>query len=93
MEKTLEGARPACAWILMTSFAFILGCVLPCGLPRAPVRVLPNYGTAVFAHAGRERNRTFLIPCDFHLVEKWSGAGEEHASAAVPATPAPALGD
>jgi len=29
----------------------------------------------------------------FYLVEKWSGAGKEHVSGALPAAPAPAPGD
>jgi hydrophobic/amphiphilic exporter-1 (mainly G- bacteria), HAE1 family len=35
----------------------------------------------------------FLLPAIFYLVEKWSGAGKEHAPSPVPATPAPAAGD
>jgi HAE1 family hydrophobic/amphiphilic exporter-1 len=35
----------------------------------------------------------FLIPAIFYLVEKWSGAGKERVSRALPATPAPAEGD
>jgi HAE1 family hydrophobic/amphiphilic exporter-1 len=34
----------------------------------------------------------FLIPAIFYLVEKWSGAGKEHAPATT-ALPAPAPGD
>jgi len=35
----------------------------------------------------------FLIPAIFYLVEKWSGAGTEHAVSGTPETPAPAPGD
>ena len=35
----------------------------------------------------------FFVPAIFTLVEKWSGAGKEHVSGALPATPAPAEGD
>jgi HAE1 family hydrophobic/amphiphilic exporter-1 len=35
----------------------------------------------------------FLIPAIFYLVEKWSGAGKEHVSAPVPASPEPSAGD
>jgi hypothetical protein len=35
----------------------------------------------------------FFIPAIFYLVEKWSGAGKEHATGSIPAEPAPAPGD
>jgi hypothetical protein len=35
----------------------------------------------------------FLVPAIFYLVEKWSGAGKEHAPAGLPAAPEPAKGD
>jgi hypothetical protein len=35
----------------------------------------------------------FLIPAIFYLVEKWSGAGKEHAPGSLPATPSPTPGD
>jgi HAE1 family hydrophobic/amphiphilic exporter-1 len=35
----------------------------------------------------------FLIPAIFYLVEKWSGAGMEHARDGAPETPSPAPGD
>jgi HAE1 family hydrophobic/amphiphilic exporter-1 len=35
----------------------------------------------------------FFVPAIFYLVEKWSGAGKEHAPGALPAEPAPAPGD
>jgi HAE1 family hydrophobic/amphiphilic exporter-1 len=35
----------------------------------------------------------FFVPAIFCLVEKWSGAGQEHVSGALPAAPAPAQGD
>ena len=35
----------------------------------------------------------FFVPAIFYLVEKWSGAGKQHASGALPAGPAPAEAD
>jgi HAE1 family hydrophobic/amphiphilic exporter-1 len=35
----------------------------------------------------------FFVPAIFFLVEKWSGAGKEPISVAVPGTAAPAEGD
>jgi len=35
----------------------------------------------------------FFVPAIFYLVEKWSGAGREHAPGALPAGPAPAEAD
>jgi HAE1 family hydrophobic/amphiphilic exporter-1 len=35
----------------------------------------------------------FFVPAIFYMVEKWSGAGKEHASGALPAGPAPAEAD
>jgi hypothetical protein len=35
----------------------------------------------------------FFVPAIFYLVEKWSGAGKEHAAGALPAAPAPAEAD
>jgi len=35
----------------------------------------------------------FFVPAIFYLVEKWSGAGKEHASGALPAETAPAEAD
>jgi hypothetical protein len=35
----------------------------------------------------------FFVPAIFYLVEKWSGAGKEPVTTALPGTPAPAEGD
>jgi HAE1 family hydrophobic/amphiphilic exporter-1 len=35
----------------------------------------------------------FFVPAIFYIVEKWSGAGKEHVSPALPAPPEPAEGD
>jgi hypothetical protein len=35
----------------------------------------------------------FFVPAIFYLVEKWSGAGKEHAPGALPTTASPAEAD
>jgi len=93
-DAALEGARLRLRPILMTSFAFILGCVPLWVATGAGSVARQIMGTAVIGGmlAGSVIG-IFLIPAIFYLVEKWSGAGKEHAPSAVPATPAPATGD
>jgi len=94
VDAALEGARLRLRPILMTSFAFILGCVplwIATGAGSVARQIM---GTAVIGGMlAATAIGIFLIPAIFYLVEKWSGAGKEHAPAAVPATPAPAPGD
>jgi HAE1 family hydrophobic/amphiphilic exporter-1 len=93
-DAALEGAKLRLRPILMTSFAFILGCVplwIATGAGSVARQIM---GTAVIGGMlAASVIGIFLIPVIFFLVEKWSGAGREHASAAVPAAPAPAPGD
>jgi HAE1 family hydrophobic/amphiphilic exporter-1 len=78
----------------MTSFAFILGCVplwIATGAGSVARQIM---GTAVIGGMlAASVIGIFLIPAIFYLVEKWSGAGKEHAPSGVSATPAPATGD
>jgi hydrophobic/amphiphilic exporter-1 (mainly G- bacteria), HAE1 family len=94
VDAALEGARLRLRPILMTSFAFILGCVplwIATGAGSVARQIM---GTAVIGGMlAASVIGIFLIPVIFYLVEKWSGAGKEHAPAAMPATPAPAPGD
>jgi HAE1 family hydrophobic/amphiphilic exporter-1 len=94
VEAALEGARLRLRPILMTSFAFILGCVplwIATGAGSVARQIM---GTAVIGGMlAASVIGIFLIPVIFYLVERWSGAGKEHAPAVVPATPAPAPGD
>jgi HAE1 family hydrophobic/amphiphilic exporter-1 len=93
-EAALEGAKLRLRPILMTSFAFILGCVplwIATGAGSVARQIM---GTAVIGGMlAASVIGIFLIPVIFYLVEKWSGAGKEHALAAVTATSAPAPGD
>jgi HAE1 family hydrophobic/amphiphilic exporter-1 len=94
VDAALEGAKLRLRPILMTSFAFILGCVplwIATGAGSVARQIM---GTAVIGGMlAASVIGIFLIPAIFYLVEKWSGAGKEHAPSAVPATPAPATGD
>ena len=93
-DAALEGARLRLRPILMTSFAFILGCVplwIATGAGSVARQIM---GTAVIGGmlAGSVIG-IFLIPAIFYLVEKWSGAGKALAPSLLPAAPAPAEGE
>jgi HAE1 family hydrophobic/amphiphilic exporter-1 len=94
VDAALEGARLRLRPILMTSFAFILGCVplwIATGAGSVARQIM---GTAVIGGMlAASAIGIFLIPAIFYLVEKWSGAGEEHVPAPVPASPEPSSGD
>jgi hydrophobic/amphiphilic exporter-1 (mainly G- bacteria), HAE1 family len=94
VDAALEGARLRLRPILMTSFAFILGCVplwIATGAGSVARQIM---GTAVIGGMlAASAIGIFLIPAIFYLVEKWSGAGKEHVPAPVPASPAPSAGD
>jgi HAE1 family hydrophobic/amphiphilic exporter-1 len=94
VDAALEGARLRLRPILMTSFAFILGCVPLWTATGAGSVARQIMGTTVIGGmlAGSVIG-IFFIPAIFYLVEKWSGAGKEHASGALPAAPAPAEAD
>jgi len=93
-DAALEGARLRLRPILMTSFAFILGCVPLWVATGAGSVARQIMGTAVIGGmlAGSVIG-IFLIPAIFYLVEKWSGAGKELAPSVLPAAPAPAEGE
>lgn len=93
VDAALEGARLRLRPILMTSFAFILGCVplwTASGSGAAGRRIL---GTVVIAGMlVATIIGVFLIPVTFYVVERLSGGGkekkekEEPEPAAEPAT-------
>jgi hydrophobic/amphiphilic exporter-1 (mainly G- bacteria), HAE1 family len=94
VDATLEGARLRLRPILMTSFAFILGCVPLWTASGAGSVARQIMGTAVIGGMLAATGiGIFFVPPIFYLVEKWSGAGKEHGPAASPVTPAPAPGD
>src|SRR6266700_1055038 len=94
VDAALEGARLRLRPILMTSFAFILGCVPLWTATGAGSVARQIMGTAVIGGMlAASVIGIFFVPAIFYLVEKWSGAGKEPASGALPAAPAPAEAD
>ena len=92
-DAALEGARLRLRPILMTSFAFILGCVPLWTATGAGSVARQIMGTTVIGGMmAASVIGIFFVPAIFYLVEKWSGAGRS-PSAPLPATPAPAAGD
>jgi HAE1 family hydrophobic/amphiphilic exporter-1 len=93
-DAALEGARLRLRPILMTSFAFILGCVPLWTASGAGSVARQIMGTTVIGGMmAASLIGIFFVPAIFYLVEKWSGAGKEPATGALPASPAPAPGD
>ncbi len=93
-DAALAGARLRLRPILMTSFAFILGCVPLWTATGAGSVARQIMGTTVIGGMlAASIIGIFFVPAIFYLVEKWSGAGKEQAPAAVPTRPAPAEGD
>jgi HAE1 family hydrophobic/amphiphilic exporter-1 len=93
-DAALEGARLRLRPILMTSFAFILGCVPLWTATGAGSVARQIMGTTVIGGMlAASAIGIFFVPAIFYLVEKWSGAGKERASGALPATPTPVEAD
>lgn len=89
-EAALEGARLRLRPILMTSFAFILGCVPLWTSSGAGALGRQVMGTTVIGGMlAASAIGIFLIPAIFYLVEKLSAATAPEISAA----PSPAQGD
>ena len=83
VEAALEGAKLRLRPILMTSFAFILGCVplwIATGAGAASRRIL---GTSVIAGMSAATGLAiFIIPLLFVVIERMSGAEKKHGGAA-----------
>jgi HAE1 family hydrophobic/amphiphilic exporter-1 len=93
-DAALEGAKLRLRPILMTSFAFILGCVPLWTASGAGSVARQIMGTTVIGGMlAASFIGIFFVPAIFYLVEKWSGAGKEPVTTALPGTPAPAEGD
>ena len=94
VDAVLEGARLRLRPVLMTSFAFILGCVplwMASGAGSVARQIM---GTAVIGGMlAASSVDILLVPAIFYLVETWSGAGKERAATEGSATPAAAPGD
>jgi HAE1 family hydrophobic/amphiphilic exporter-1 len=94
VDAALEGARLRLRPILMTSFAFILGCVPLWTATGAGSVARQIMGTTVIGGMlAASVIGIFFVPAIFYLVEKWSGAGKERASEALPASAAAAEAD
>ncbi len=90
VDAALEGARLRLRPILMTSFAFILGCVPLWTASGAGAVGRQIMGTTVIGGMlAASAVGIFLIPAIFYVVEKLSGA-RRHAAGL---NPAPAQGD
>jgi HAE1 family hydrophobic/amphiphilic exporter-1 len=94
VDAALEGAKLRLRPILMTSFAFILGCVPLWTATGAGSVARQIMGTTVIGGMlAASIIGIFFVPAIFYMVEKWSGAGSEPVPPVLPATPAPAPGD
>lgn len=84
MEAALTGARLRLRPILMTSFAFLLGCV-PLAMAKGAGAISRQVmGTAVIAGMGAATAiAIFLIPVTFYVVERLSHRSEKHVPAKV----------
>lgn len=94
VEAALEGARLRLRPILMTSFAFILGCVPLWTASGAGSVARQIMGTTVIGGMlAASTIGIFFIPVIFYLVEKWSSAAKERALAASNNVPDPMGGN
>ena len=94
VDAALEGARLRLRPLLMTSLAFILGCVPLWTASGAGSVARQVMGTTVIGGMLAETFiGRFFVPAIFYLVEKWSGAAKEQARAALRQAPAPAEGE
>jgi hydrophobic/amphiphilic exporter-1 (mainly G- bacteria), HAE1 family len=93
-DAALEGARLRLRPILMTSFAFILGCVPLWTATGAGAVARQIMGTTVIGGmAAASAIGIFFVPAIFYLVEKVSGAAAHPLVPALPQQPLPGAGD
>jgi HAE1 family hydrophobic/amphiphilic exporter-1 len=93
-EAALEGARLRLRPILMTSFAFILGCVPLWTASGAGAVARQIIGTTVIGGmSAASAIGIFLVPAIFYLVEKVSGAASRPVVPVLPPQPLPGAGD
>ena len=93
VDAALEGARLRLRPILMTSFAFVFGCIPLWTATGAGAVARQILGTTVIGGmAAASAIGIFFVPAIFYAVEKWSSSGREPAAGTLPA-PSPAVGD
>jgi HAE1 family hydrophobic/amphiphilic exporter-1 len=93
-EAALVAARLRLRPILMTSFAFILGCVPLWTASGAGAVARQIMGTAVIGGMlAASAIGIFFIPAIFYLVERLSSTRHEGLPALLPPNPAPSEGD
>jgi hydrophobic/amphiphilic exporter-1 (mainly G- bacteria), HAE1 family len=86
VDAALEGARLRLRPILMTSFAFILGCVPLWMASGAGAVARQIMGTTVIGGmAAASAIAIFFIPAIFYMVERLSGAALQNSPALTPA--------
>ncbi|HTC35175.1 MAG TPA: multidrug efflux RND transporter permease subunit [Bryobacteraceae bacterium] len=93
MDAALEGARLRLRPILMTSFAFILGCVplwIATGAGAVSRQIMGT--TVIGGMLAASFIGIFIVPSAFYIVEKLSGSAASPDLAIVP-PPSPAQGD
>jgi HAE1 family hydrophobic/amphiphilic exporter-1 len=82
MDAALEGARLRLRPIMMTSFAFILGCVPLWTASGAGAVARQIMGTTVIGGmTAASVLGIFTVPAIFYLVERWSTAGRKRLMA------------
>jgi HAE1 family hydrophobic/amphiphilic exporter-1 len=94
VDAAMEGARLRLRPILMTSFAFILGCVplwIASGAGAVSRQIMGT--TVIGGMMAASLIGIFLIPAIFYIVEKLSGASGREGSPAIPSEPLPGHGD
>ena len=94
VDAALEGARLRLRPILMTSFAFILGCVplwIASGAGSVGRQIMGT--TVIGGMMAASVIGIFLIPAIFYVVEKVSGATASRSDPIRPPEPSPAPGD
>src|SRR5260370_645553 len=90
VDAVLEGARLRLRPVLMTSFAFILGCVPLWTASGAGSVARQIMGTAVIGGMlAASSVDILLVPALFNLVERWPGGGKRRAPSTALSHPIP----
>ena len=94
VDAVLEGARLRLRPVLMTSFAFILGCLPLWTASGAGSVARQIMGTAVIGGMlAASTVDILLVPALFYLVEKWSGAAKGRVPSPALPQPSPSEAD